>query len=129
MFSNGPFENISYSIRKFLQNWKLSMRTNFHASALIFDPEKSSKCILWDEKVFYPNQKFFTPFFYWCITTIKRKISIWLLDIHTTIEGVKNFCGVKNFSFFDRGDFQLLPEEKINWIAWKLIILCGKEIG
>ena len=36
------------------------------------------------------------------------------MDIHTTIEGVKNFCGVKNFSFFDRGDFQLLPEEKIN---------------
>ena len=50
------------------------------------------------------------------------RILIWLLDIHTTIEGVKNFL------FFDRVDFQILPEEKINWIAWKVIILRGKEI-
>ena len=50
------------------------------------------------------------------------------LDIQTTIERGKNFCGVKNFSFFDRVDFQILPEEKIKEIARELIILCGTEI-
>ena len=129
MFSNGPFENIPYPIRKFLQNWKVSMRTNFHASALIFDPEKKLKMYTLRWKSFLPQLKVFYPLFYWCIATIKMRISIWVSDIHTTIEGVKNFWGVKNFSFFDRVDSQLLPEEKIEWIVWKLIILCGKEIG
>ena len=41
----------------------------------------------------------------------------------------KKFLEGKDFPFFDRVDFQILPEEKINWITWKLIILCEKEIG
>ena len=79
------------------------------------------------EKFFTPTKVFYPPF-YWCIPIIKRGISIWSLDIDLTLEGVKNFWGVKNFSLFDRVDFQVLPEEKIKWIAWKLIIMCGKEI-
>ena len=56
------------------------------------------------------------------------RISIWSLDIHLTIEGVWNFWGVKNFSFFDKFDFQILLEEKIKRIVWKLIILCAKKL-
>ena len=53
--SNGTNDHIFCQNGKFLQNGKLSMRTNFNASALIFDSEKSSRCILSDGKVFYPN--------------------------------------------------------------------------
>ena len=55
MRSNGPFERTSYQIPKFLQHWKLSMRTNFHAKAFIFDSEKSLRDTLiktGDEKNF-----------------------------------------------------------------------------
>ena len=56
-------------------------------------------------KSFLPQLKVFYLLFYWTTTT-KMRISISLLNIHTPIEGVKNF------SFFDRVDFQILPEEK-----------------
>ena len=79
-------------------------------------------------KFFTPTKSFLTPLFYWCITTIKIGILIWSLDMHLPTEVVKNFCGVKNFSSFDRVDSQLLPEENIKIIVWKLAVLCGKEI-
>ena len=112
MRSNGPFqERTSYQTQKFLQNWKLSMRTNFDAREFIFSSEKTQDVYFELEK-FLPQPEVFYPLLYWC-TTMKLRISIWILDIHTTMEGVKNFERVKNFWFSDKFDSQILPEEKI----------------
>ena len=127
MCSNGPFETFLTQFENFFQIENFPWERIFML-AHWFLIQKKAQDVYFGVKMFLPQLQVFYLLFYWCITTIKRKISIWLLDIHTTIEGVKNFCEVKNFSLFDRVDFQLLPEEKINWIAWKLIILCGKEI-
>ena len=127
MCSNGPYEHISYPIRKFLPKIENFPWERIFMLAHWFLIQKKAQDVYFEMKKFFtPTKSLLPPLFYWCITTIKRKISIRLLDIQTTIEGVKNFCGVKNFSFFDRVDFQILPEEKIKWIAWKLIIVCGK---
>ena len=80
------------------------------------------------QDVYFEMEKFFTP--------IKSFLPPFLLmHCHHKHE---NFNLIIRYSPYSRGgkklftfwqvDFQVLPEEKIKWIAWKLIILCAKQI-
>ena len=112
LHSNGPFERTFDQIRKFYWNSKLSSRTNIHANAFIFDSEKSSKCILWDGKVLLPQLKVFYPLFTLMHYNHKNENFDLIIRYSPSSGGIQNFWRGKNFSFFDRVDFDIFTRRK-----------------
>ena len=116
IFEKLIFENLKISKFFLLQNDGTSLMaifTSFWYMAMILGANESWIFILWDGKVFYP------PFLlvHW---HHKNDNFVLIVRYPHYIEGVKNF------SFFGRVDFQILPEEK-SWKTKQLtIVLCSR---
>ena len=66
------------------------------------------------ENSLFQNQKFFTPPKSFLPPFLLMYYHLKNEDFGLNIKYYLTLEGVKNFSFFDRVDFQILPEEKIN---------------